>query len=288
LSTAEKAAYATLQRAVRVKYDTLKAGCNASHYGISSKTLQAMALLLPLRQACSATDDMLKLCPSVDVAAEGGAETPKAAPEAADGADSTTECSICLEVLEDPCRTPCGHTYCFECISASLHRGANDAQSCPQCRKSCTAEQLIRVTLAAPAATEGGAGGSSAAAAEASVAAGAAVPMMAKWKVLKEQLEMIRDDDGSSKSLVFSQFTSTIEWLKQKLTSIGLQYRTLSGDMSLVRLFFRRVCDRACFCACFSCALSRIPNSFHPPPSHHHPTPVYSLVVSYRRHGPKR
>jgi hypothetical protein len=49
------------------------------------------------------------------------------------------------------------------------------------------------------------------------------------------QLELIRDEDGTSKSLVFSQFTSTIEWLKLKLTSIGLQYRTLSGDMSLVR-----------------------------------------------------
>ena len=38
--------------------------------------------------------------------------------------------------------------------------------------------------------------------------------------------------DGMAKSLVFSHFQSSIEFLKLKLTEAGYNYRTLSGDMS--------------------------------------------------------
>ena len=36
-----------------------------------------------------------------------------------------------------------------------------------------------------------------------------------------------------AKSLVFSQFTSTLDWLKMELPRRGFQFRTLSGDMSM-------------------------------------------------------
>ncbi|XP_075561175.1 E3 ubiquitin-protein ligase RNF125 [Pelecanus crispus] len=41
------------------------------------------------------------------------------------------ECAVCLEVLERPVRTPCGHVFCHSCISASLK---NNAWTCPYCR----------------------------------------------------------------------------------------------------------------------------------------------------------
>ena len=37
----------------------------------------------------------------------------------------------------------------------------------------------------------------------------------------------------AAKSLVFSQFTSTLEWLKEELPKHGFQFRTLSGDMPM-------------------------------------------------------
>jgi superfamily II DNA or RNA helicase len=37
----------------------------------------------------------------------------------------------------------------------------------------------------------------------------------------------------AAKSLVFSQFASTLEWLKKELPEHGFQFRTLSGDMSM-------------------------------------------------------
>jgi SNF2 family DNA or RNA helicase len=37
----------------------------------------------------------------------------------------------------------------------------------------------------------------------------------------------------SAKSLVFSQFASTLKWLQKSLPKHGFQYRTLKGDMSM-------------------------------------------------------
>jgi SNF2 family DNA or RNA helicase len=54
-----------------------------------------------------------------------------------------------------------------------------------------------------------------------------------KFKMLLSELERIRDEDPTSKSLVFSQYTSTLTWLKEELPKHGFQFRTLSGDMSM-------------------------------------------------------
>ena len=47
------------------------------------------------------------------------------------------------------------------------------------------------------------------------------------------ELERVRDEDPASKSLVFSQYTSTLGWLQKELPKHGFQFRTLSGDMSM-------------------------------------------------------
>ncbi len=47
------------------------------------------------------------------------------------------------------------------------------------------------------------------------------------------QLRVMRENDPTAKALVFSQFVSTIEWLKVKLAEQGFSYRTISGSMSL-------------------------------------------------------
>ena len=47
------------------------------------------------------------------------------------------------------------------------------------------------------------------------------------------QLRVMRERDPSAKALVFSQFASTIEWLKVKLKEQGFGYRTISGSMTL-------------------------------------------------------
>lgn len=54
-----------------------------------------------------------------------------------------------------------------------------------------------------------------------------------KVKCLIQELTAARDRDPTSKSLVFSQFNSSLKYLQQELPKHGFQFRSLSGDMSM-------------------------------------------------------
>ncbi len=63
------------------------------------------------------------------------------------------------------------------------------------------------------------------------------------------QLRVMRENDPTAKALVFSQFVSTIEWLKVKLAEQGFSYRTISGSMSLQQRS-KVLSQSSCRCCC--------------------------------------
>ncbi|GAB4813732.1 hypothetical protein N2152v2_000778 [Parachlorella kessleri] len=99
-----------------------------------------------------------------------------------------------------------------ECITGALENNPR----CPLCRTELH-EILLRAGRAAPAAAAGE-----------GVVAGVAD---SKLQALLQELRAMRLADPTAKALVFSQFSSTIEWLKVRLTQEGWGFRFISGGM---------------------------------------------------------
>ncbi len=154
-------------------------------------------------------------------------------------------CALCGELAEDAVRTGCAHYFCKDCLLGAMPAKASAAR-CPECKKPVDAAWLMREAAAAAAdaagaASAAGAAGASGAGPATAKAAAKPKPPPApivlrcesKLRVLLSELKAMREADETAKALVFSQFNSTLEWLKTRLTEEGFGYRTISGSMPL-------------------------------------------------------
>lgn len=237
-NTAEKKAYLDIHKTARKRYEAIKKAGD-----LTRKTLVVMALLMPLRRASSGGRSMQQIQEagfkqldrliSVDLdAAAAGAGGASAAAGPVFG-NSGDECTICMDLIEEPTLTPCGHCFCRDCITTVLSSAGPSSNKCPICRSACTAVQLRdkpeEVDASAEDEDEPVAGGADDAG---GASGGKDIEMASKCKMLMKKLKEVREDDPSAKSLVFSHFQPSIEFMKTKLTEAGYTFRTLSGSMS--------------------------------------------------------
>ncbi|XP_063307508.1 E3 ubiquitin-protein ligase RNF125 [Pelobates fuscus] len=62
----------------------------------------------------------------------------------AEDPDPNFTCAVCLQVLDQPVRTRCGHIFCYVCIKASLRAST---YSCPYCRTQLVSEGTPAVDI---------------------------------------------------------------------------------------------------------------------------------------------
>jgi E3 ubiquitin-protein ligase RFWD2 len=73
----------------------------------------------------------------MNLSAGGGGASAAAEPRALFNPEDLA-CPICVETIEDAFATPCGHTFCFKCISTHL----KNKSTCPSCGAHLVQDQI--------------------------------------------------------------------------------------------------------------------------------------------------
>ena len=188
--------------------------------------------MLPLRLACSGGEPD-----------EGGTNlqrvSTKKLPNAVDISkeDYQSECPICLDQIDDARATKCKpvhHIFCKDCIEGYFN--GRQTIDCPSCRTKVKLSDLRPVNIVDPNTPDEAKTMKSNAPKKAKKSRVIKdLTYKSKFKRLVQELKRIRDNEPESKSLVFSQFVSTLQWMKQELPKHGFQFRTLSGDMPMTQ-----------------------------------------------------
>jgi len=203
MSETESADYARIHAAMTRRYELVKYARNKSLH-IRTR------LLLPLRQAASGAGSV-QLPSSSSSSAE---DIRASADEDAFNAPGSDECSICLDVMENPVQTPCRHAFCTECIMHALQKRA----SCPMCRSETSIQALQACSV------------SSSSSSSSSFATSAAFHSKAD-----RMMQHIRNDRGVSKIIIFSQFKETLTTLRRRMDAANIAYAFLDGGLSVTQ-----------------------------------------------------
>lgn len=134
--------------------------------------------------------------------------------------DQHEYCCICMENFDRPVATACRpvpHVFCMDCIEGVLGDADDSRGSCPLCRQQIRYKDLRRAifpltlpedNIFADLARDGK----------------SEFIFKSKLEALVRELQTIREKEPSSKSLVFSQFGSTLEWFQTELPKYGFKY----------------------------------------------------------------
>jgi SWI/SNF-related matrix-associated actin-dependent regulator of chromatin subfamily A3 len=137
--------------------------------------------------------------------------------------DSQEDCPVCFETLKDPVITKCAHIFCTHC----LERVIEMQHKCPMCRAelesmASTTVKPAEETPAQPLPLT-----------QDEIADKASLEQNTSSKV-EQLLSILRasSKDKTTKTIVFSQWTSFLDLLQPHLTAAGLKYTSIRGSMN--------------------------------------------------------
>ncbi|KAL6059226.1 DNA helicase rad5 [Balamuthia mandrillaris] len=161
--------------------------------------------------------------------------------------DQSQECRLCLELLDAPVITPCGHIFCQECITkvflsqnnneddedekAKEKKNEQEEAPCPTCKKYIREDQLEPwkkaeedEAFSSSSAEEGKENGE--------MSASSFWEQSTKIQHLLRTLKKIAKEEPDVKSVVFSQWTSMLDIVGRALHQNGFRFVRLDGAMT--------------------------------------------------------
>ncbi|KAJ3969416.1 SNF2 family N-terminal domain-containing protein [Lentinula raphanica] len=137
----------------------------------------------------------------------------------------TTVCRICNEIAEDAIQSKCRHIFDRECIKQYLNTAIEQNPSCPVCFVPLTIDleaPALDIEANAAQARQGILGRLNLDSWKSST----------KIEALVEELSNLRNQDATTKSIVFSQFVNFLDLIAYRLQKSGFTICRLEGTMS--------------------------------------------------------
>ncbi|KAJ7727913.1 P-loop containing nucleoside triphosphate hydrolase protein [Mycena metata] len=142
-----------------------------------------------------------------------------------DEQNEATICRICNDIAEDAIQSKCHHIFDRECIKQYLNTAIEQHPQCPVCHLALTIDldaPALELEQNLPNARQGILGRLN----------------LDKWRsstkieALVEELSNLRQQDATTKSLVFSQFVNFLDLIAYRLQRAGFKICRLEGTMS--------------------------------------------------------
>ena len=244
----QKEYYDKLYKTAKETFDSFKATGN-----IGRGTLEILTSLGPARRACSgyiasvqSIEEQLNSAQAFSTKVRSMVEMNKDASKQElyemarqEAFNKDGACVICLEIPpEEPLQTPCNHIFCGECIRLQIRENGNcaicrtkikmDQLRQPYCEEKEEEESNHNHNVQDPEdeemknAEEGS-----------EMNEGEQIKFDAKIKCLVGELRRLQREKPNEKSLIFTSFGASLDWICDELREHGIEHRTLAGNMTM-------------------------------------------------------
>jgi hypothetical protein len=148
-----------------------------------------------------------------------------------------SDCSICLDQLDDAIQTACGHLFCSLCIRTYLDTIRR--KQCPLCRQEICATGLYRPRVEESADAkkkrkrEEEVIEDEVPAAPAPPSADVSGSIVEFRSKIQHVLDFVVCQSEGQKTLVFTQFVSTLQYLKGELAKLRVPFACIEGNMTM-------------------------------------------------------